>query len=253
MQVRTASTRGGSAQLTHDRKCGRVVCNACSPHRIIIPHQYIVRPPGSEIPMPQSLLMDSLGVGYIDVNGMSGGERVRLCNPCVPDPNVAPPQGSTSTTPAAISPRSSHQRSRSSIGGAYGVGAPNNRYGMVLAGPSHDPFTSYTARNRSITMVGAYARQLLTRLTRSFRVLEPMLSQGRHHGGIIRGATMHKQADQSLPIRLAIALCVMPPHRLDNEIFRQHRRSPKKTSVPYAIASCHRELCQTSRLLASLT
>ena len=133
----------------HCRKCGRVVCNACSPHRIIIPHQYIVRPPGSEMPMSQSLLMDSLGVGYIDVNGMSGGERVRLCNPCVPDPNIEPPQYSTSTTPTILSPRSSHQRSRSSIGGGFGANTPTNRYGMVMAGPSHDPFQ---VRNRSITM-----------------------------------------------------------------------------------------------------
>ncbi|KAI6785710.1 uncharacterized protein J7T54_006049 [Emericellopsis cladophorae] len=46
----------------HCRKCGRVVCNACSPHRIIIPHQFIVRPPGYELP-PESLLMDQLGIG----------------------------------------------------------------------------------------------------------------------------------------------------------------------------------------------
>nr|CEG03029.1 unnamed protein product [Fusarium pseudograminearum CS3487] len=59
----------------HCRKCGRVVCNSCSPHRIIIPHQYIVRPPGSEAAMHQSLLVDGLGAGYFDVNDMSGGER----------------------------------------------------------------------------------------------------------------------------------------------------------------------------------
>ena len=31
----------------HCRKCGRVVCAACSPHRITIPRQYIVQPPSS--------------------------------------------------------------------------------------------------------------------------------------------------------------------------------------------------------------
>ena len=138
------------------RKCGRVVCNACSPHRIIIPHQYIVRPPGTEMPVPQSLLMDSLGVGYFDVNGSSGGERVRLCNPCVPDPNTAPPQNSTTgvSSPSSMSPRSSHQRSRSSMGNSYGGGNSSNRYGMVFAsGQSHDPFQAYAPRSRSITMV----------------------------------------------------------------------------------------------------
>ncbi|KAI5299088.1 hypothetical protein KEM56_003535, partial [Ascosphaera pollenicola] len=36
----------------HCRKCGRVVCANCSPHRITIPRQYIVRPPTSEADSP---------------------------------------------------------------------------------------------------------------------------------------------------------------------------------------------------------
>ncbi|KAH7329265.1 hypothetical protein B0I35DRAFT_40764 [Stachybotrys elegans] len=130
----------------HCRKCGRVVCNSCSPHRIIIPHQYIVRPPGSEIPLPQSLLIDGLGGGYFDVNGLSGGERVRLCNPCVPDPNTAPPH---SPSPAP-SPRASHYRSRSSLANAYGSPPHTNRYGIVLS--SRDPYHHYSSRSRSVTM-----------------------------------------------------------------------------------------------------
>ncbi|KAF4989487.1 hypothetical protein FGRMN_9085 [Fusarium graminum] len=43
--------------------------------RIIIPHQYIVRPPGAEMIWNQTLLVDALGAGYFDVNDMSGGER----------------------------------------------------------------------------------------------------------------------------------------------------------------------------------
>ena len=72
-------------------KCGRVVCNSCSPHRITIPHQYIVRPPGAPRPLsqgPSLFLLDSQG-WYPE---FGGGERVRLCNPCVPDPNTAPPR-----------------------------------------------------------------------------------------------------------------------------------------------------------------
>ncbi|KAI8720892.1 hypothetical protein NCS52_00535400 [Fusarium sp. LHS14.1] len=136
----------------HCRKCGRVVCNSCSPHRIIIPYQYIVRPPGSDTTMHQSLLIDGLGAGYFDVNDMSGGERVRLCNPCVPDPNTAPPQ--SPSPQATVSPRSAHQRSRSSIGSAYGTLPPSNRHGAVFApGASGEPYRYLSPRMRSVTMV----------------------------------------------------------------------------------------------------
>ncbi|KAF2265516.1 FYVE-domain-containing protein [Lojkania enalia] len=82
----------------HCRKCGRVVCSACSPHRITIPRQFIVHPPNDMI----------LGANIIDLTGdddesgmssfgpfrnpaLGGGEEVRVCNPCVPDPNYSPP------------------------------------------------------------------------------------------------------------------------------------------------------------------
>ncbi len=145
-----------------------MVCNSCSPHRIIIPHQYIVRPPGSDIAMPPSLLLDGLGAGYFDVNGPSGGERVRLCNPCVPDPNTAPPQSPTSS--AGASPRSSHQRSRSTMGGTYAGPPASNRYGTVFAsGRSGDVHQYYSPRTRSITMVRAQrweydCRRILTQV-----------------------------------------------------------------------------------------
>ncbi|KAF4337613.1 PIB1-phosphatidylinositol(3)-phosphate binding [Fusarium beomiforme] len=138
----------------HCRKCGRVVCNACSPHRIIIPHQYIVRQPGSDAAIHQSLLVDGLGAGYFDVNDISGGERVRLCNPCVPDPNTAPPQ--SPSPQATLSPRASHQRSRSSIGDAYGTLQPSHRHGAVFApGTSGDPYRYLSLRTRSVTMGSA--------------------------------------------------------------------------------------------------
>ncbi|KAF4505307.1 hypothetical protein G6O67_007271 [Ophiocordyceps sinensis] len=136
------------ARKHHCRKCGRVVCNSCSPHRIIIPHPYIVRPPGSEFTMPSSLLLDGLGAGYFEANGPSGGERVRLCNPCVPDPNTAPPQSPASS--AAASPRSSHQRSRSNHGSAYGVASA---YAAPFpAGRGGDAYQHYSPRWRSVTM-----------------------------------------------------------------------------------------------------
>lgn len=100
----------------HCRKCGRVVCANCSPHRITIPRQYIVHPPEQD-PAPSSGT-DS-GIEIIDLTGetgensgtsmrpppqthrsqrhdhridpaLGGGQEVRLCNPCVPDPNPLP-------------------------------------------------------------------------------------------------------------------------------------------------------------------
>lgn len=108
----------------HCRKCGRVVCANCSPHRITIPRQFIVQPPGT--PNNQSTPITPLGqdgnrIDFVDLTGddngapttpnryshglpqtpqqdinsfnpaLGGGEEVRLCNPCVPDPNPEPP------------------------------------------------------------------------------------------------------------------------------------------------------------------
>lgn len=44
------------------------------------------------------------------VESLGGGERVRLCNPCVPDPNIAPPQ-----TRSDGQPITSHSRSQSTL------------------------------------------------------------------------------------------------------------------------------------------
>ncbi|KAJ5109648.1 hypothetical protein N7532_002293 [Penicillium argentinense] len=86
----------------HCRKCGRVVCASCSPHRITIPRQYIVRPPESSDTPPPGLSPSSSS-NVVDLTtddtvtsnpvmnpALGGGEEVRLCNPCVPDPNPNP-------------------------------------------------------------------------------------------------------------------------------------------------------------------
>lgn len=82
----------------HCRKCGRVVCNECSPHRITIPRQYIVHPPGEEEEARSShpnvvdlTRDDDDNFGHTISQprlslALGGGEKVRLCNPCVPDP-----------------------------------------------------------------------------------------------------------------------------------------------------------------------
>jgi hypothetical protein len=91
----------------HCRKCGRVVCNDCSPHRITIPRQFIVHPPGPDLftspsdPVNRrSLSMGSSEDELYDNSSsfhhfgapaqLEGGEKVRLCNPCVPDPQPDP-------------------------------------------------------------------------------------------------------------------------------------------------------------------
>lgn len=99
----------------HCRKCGRVVCANCSPHRITIPRQFIVHSPsdyshdinpGSPTGPP---VIDLTSDTEVDVTtpptsvtsrrqshdkpldpGLGGGQEVRLCNPCVPDPNPLP-------------------------------------------------------------------------------------------------------------------------------------------------------------------
>jgi hypothetical protein len=97
----------------HCRKCGRVVCANCSPHRITIPRQFIVHPPEDAAPSPGTTV--NAGVEIVDLTedddatedvghsqerprssdyridpALGGGQEVRLCNPCVPDPNPSP-------------------------------------------------------------------------------------------------------------------------------------------------------------------
>lgn len=100
----------------HCRKCGRVVCASCSPHRITIPRQYIVRPPeslsSSHLPATSPTATPSRSPQIFDPIGeditsflstvnpaLGGGEEVRLCNPCVPDPNPNPPQPYSTVRP----------------------------------------------------------------------------------------------------------------------------------------------------------
>lgn len=91
----------------HCRKCGRVVCAGCSPHRITIPRQFIVHPPENQRASifqnePIDLTQDDTE-NSAEENSMppqranpalGGGEEVRLCRPCVPDPQPAPPGSS---------------------------------------------------------------------------------------------------------------------------------------------------------------
>jgi len=89
--VKELRRRKGLFELTMcTSKCGRVVCDRCSPHRIIIPSQFVVRPSDHSYNPQQRFLYGNEG-GIADFSSIGGGERVRLCNPCVPDPNMTPP------------------------------------------------------------------------------------------------------------------------------------------------------------------
>ncbi|KAI9876500.1 MAG: hypothetical protein M1830_006366 [Pleopsidium flavum] len=116
----------------HCRKCGRVVCASCSPHRITIPRQFIVHPPMDAssgfatarrasievVDLTEEVEEDSMvspiaGQFQADQtspggdrgcdSALGGGQEVRLCNPCVPDPNPLPPPTYTSTASIAQS------------------------------------------------------------------------------------------------------------------------------------------------------
>jgi hypothetical protein len=105
----------------HCRKCGRVVCNDCSPHRITIPRQFIVHPPDTSAETHSRSRGTCVPVETIDLTedteleersnliritttgsnpALGGGEKVRLCNPCVPDPQPSPHLDPNISTPA---------------------------------------------------------------------------------------------------------------------------------------------------------
>lgn len=134
---------GGRMAADVNRKCGRVVCGSCSPHRITIPYQYIVQPPGMpRLPAPRSppALLGSDG-SFVDFGALGGGERVRLCNPCVPDPNIAPPQ-----TPGG------HSRSQSTAD-APATASPQTARGWGSYFGGGPAVSAAHARSRSVTMV----------------------------------------------------------------------------------------------------
>ncbi|KAK0729056.1 FYVE zinc finger-domain-containing protein [Apiosordaria backusii] len=141
----------------HCRKCGRVVCASCSPHRITIPYQYIVQPPGAPRVFPQGA-----PVPTSDRDGwypsLSGGERVRLCNPCVPDPNTTPPQ--------ALGANNRNTDTAESTSPA------SNRWSFYFGGAQPAAASTAHARSRSVTMVGSMANALITCLPLSSAVAE---------------------------------------------------------------------------------
>lgn len=87
----------------HCRRCGRVICDQCSPHRITLPSQCIVRPPYDlakyrisafdDLPGAWGAAPDSQDSSTL-ADALAQAEKVRICKPCVPDP---PPLSSFET------------------------------------------------------------------------------------------------------------------------------------------------------------
>ncbi|KAL8827701.1 MAG: hypothetical protein Q9191_003029 [Dirinaria sp. TL-2023a] len=221
---------GGNLML---RKCGRVVCANCSPHRITIPRQYIVHPPDQSDPGPTARTGPATEVIDLTEDGedstrapshvpdqrnrrqgrdrhldpaLGGGREVRLCNPCVPDPNPLPhlyaspartsldsfprPESAAQNTSSSIAPpRSSSMQHRllpqSNMGTSgqrnYDMGRPpsSQRHGsQTLARVSDLPI--HTSAYGSAPDSTLHNRQLAALL----RENRPSRHQHRHHASM---------------------------------------------------------------------
>ena len=140
----------------HCRKCGRVVCNECSPHRITIPRQSIVHPPDPNQPSTTVRQSSSDHIETIDLTDdanveralagqrtssssnpiLWGGEKVRLCNPCVPDPQPSPLLNPSDAAPSRPSQTASSRFDPGSLTDSPEVSAFLRRYGIRMGGGS---------------------------------------------------------------------------------------------------------------------
>ena len=90
-----------------------------------------------------------------EVAGLGGGERVRLCNPCVPDPNIAPPQVNTSHMPQSLSQPSRHGRSASGAIPSYSpYQRPQNQHRQVTPISVRDALRTTPRRPREPSILG---------------------------------------------------------------------------------------------------
>jgi hypothetical protein len=115
-------------KITARRKCGRVVCAACSPHRITIPRQFIVQPFADSANLIDLTAEDDdtamSAFGPFRNPALGGGEEVRVCNPCVPDPNYSPPPPYSSGPTSPFIPFSPPPQSPQYPGPNYQQGRP---------------------------------------------------------------------------------------------------------------------------------
>lgn len=73
-----------------------------------------------------------------------GGQRVRLCNPCVPDPNIAPPQSPLAENQPRPSPSGSHNRSTSLASNSFNqLLGPDSQIGNATWRFLHPDYAQY--------------------------------------------------------------------------------------------------------------
>ncbi|CAI7607424.1 unnamed protein product [Penicillium manginii] len=116
----------------HCRKCGRVY--------IVRPPESTTTPPPGSSPPSSSNVVDLTGDDVPTSNSvlnpaLGGGEEVRLCNPCVPDPNPNP-LGYDALRPHGH--RSTHSLS-STMGGAWTPDSRSSRQGRLTVGANDRP------------------------------------------------------------------------------------------------------------------
>ncbi|KAF2852520.1 FYVE-domain-containing protein [Plenodomus tracheiphilus IPT5] len=149
----------------HCRKCGRVVCHSCSPHRITIPRQFIVHPPSDNTLNIIDLTGDDENTmsafGPFRNPALGGGEEVRVCNPCVPDPNPNPPPQYTPTHQSRHqSARSSHVPPLPPPHTRAPISSPNLHNASRTVGPGQtqrerDPFRHVSDAHRRLSYHGS--------------------------------------------------------------------------------------------------
>ncbi|CAK7213392.1 hypothetical protein SCUCBS95973_001791 [Sporothrix curviconia] len=97
--------------------------------------------PDSEPPGAQPYQLQATRTGLTgDVSSLGGGERVRLCNPCVPDPNTAPPASASAAIAAAAT----------SASASAAAAGPSNRYHSRSFSSTHN------GANRAISSSNAF-------------------------------------------------------------------------------------------------
>lgn len=116
----------------HCRKCGRVVCSSCSLHRITMPRQFIVRPPETAASAAVTAVSDAVSAAS---SASLGAEIVRMCNPCVPDPNWAPPPQLDAGSAHAIGPQTELSSTATTT--------PLPSFYLQPPGSSHNPNASH--------------------------------------------------------------------------------------------------------------
>ena len=157
----------------HCRKCGRVVCSDCSPHRITLPRSMIVYQPGTEFGSSAPGMASGRPAVTVDLTGddtddndnrsrpslriqssrseLEGGLKVRLCNPCVPDPQPSP----RDETDAATTSQSPRRPSPGSRLPHFPIPAQN-----AQGVPVNMPFQQAYPSNRSIPHPGGQRSSL---------------------------------------------------------------------------------------------